>query len=116
MDEPPVLVRRSTFDQIVGSNQMGVRHAIQANDSMYTVTDDFTSYYQVVFIAALIDETTGAAIATTPVLTSDLPGLAVRATAGALVAGSAYVAQVFRTWRPRLTRFPSTLLRLDFEA
>ncbi|OLB36151.1 MAG: hypothetical protein AUH11_12010 [Acidobacteria bacterium 13_2_20CM_57_17] len=74
---------------------MSIRHQIEAGDMLYTVVDDLTSSYKAIFTSALVDETTGAAIQTVPVLTADLPGISTRLAEGALIAGATYVERVF---------------------
>jgi hypothetical protein len=74
---------------------VSVVYKIEADGLIYDVVDDLTIVYQAVFTGALIDEVTNAPIVSTPVLTTDLPKLSLRTASGALIAGAAYVEQVF---------------------
>jgi hypothetical protein len=74
---------------------MGISYQIEAGNTVYTVVDDLSSAYSVIFACALVDETTGNPITSVPVLTVDLPGVRVRLSNGALISGAAYVENVF---------------------
>jgi hypothetical protein len=83
---------------------MGVGYPIEADGLLYQVVDDVAIAYQAIFTSALVDETTGGPIVSVPLLNADLPKLSLRAADGGLIAGAAYVEQVF----PKLSTAPYT--------
>src|SRR5882757_10051327 len=83
---------------------MGVGYQIEADGLLYRVVDDVAIAYQAIFTSALVDETTGGPIVSVPLLSADLPKLSLRVADGGLIAGAAYVEQVF----PKLSTAPYT--------
>jgi len=83
---------------------MGVGYQIEADGLLYRVVDDVAIAYQAIFTSALVDETTGGPIVSVPLLSADLPKLSLRVADGGLIAGAAYVEQVF----PNLSTAPYT--------
>jgi hypothetical protein len=74
---------------------MGVRYSIEANTSLYVVVDDCVDLYQAIFTGSLVDETSGLPIVSMPAMSIDVPGISLRSTEDALIAGAAVVANVF---------------------
>jgi hypothetical protein len=90
---------------------VSVVYQIESDGFLYEVVDDLAILYQAVFTGALLDETNGEPIVSLPVLSTDLEKLSLRSATGALIAGAAYVEQVF----PKLAT-TSYLFHVDISA